>query len=607
MAKLKEKKLCVDVSEHNGVIDWEKLKQEGIEYAVIRSSLGTIREDKYLQRNVDECNRLGIQYGLYHYSYYGWEAPNDETRDEYLAAQALEEAEYFFSVARKYEDTITLPLFVDIEDKVTLALSDKELWEGYTKQIDYLTYRNFLAGIYASKSVLRNRLDKSYNPQIGPVIGMCDIWVADWGSNTGEPTWDKSDYEMPYKLWQYTSNKKIDGKRFDMNYIYEDYVQEKINTLANGQWRNECEFDREAKGWVKLTKIKRPLQLLGMKHPLWFFKEDDNSYARGWKAGKDKKWYYMSKGIPFMVRGYVEGIDGANYYFEDKDGYMLTSTWVDTGNGLTFFLPNGKQPNSNYSYTIDGTKYGFNPLGIRSTDPISTNFPPDPDFKENIVINGKTYIPYTYTEKEEEEENKPVTPPTPKYYKISFEIEPEGVIILPDDITVKGGTVFNKLELPKMKEGYYFNGWYYNGELISSLLVDRDITLLGRIVKIEEEKKKYRVTFVKKDDLDYNLPEDTTVEEGQVIKITFPSITVPKGYHIEYWELKVGERTTLHDENSSVEIKITDKDVEISPVVAKDKEEEVAPPAEEDATVVVGILQRIINFLKKIISLITGK
>ena len=104
------------------------------------------------------------------------------------------------------------------------------------------------------------------------------------------------------------------------------------------------------------------------------------------------------------------------------------------------------------------------------------------------------------------------------------------------------------------------------------------------------------------------MPEDTIVEEGQIVKITFPQVNLPKGYHIEYWEVKVGDRTTWHDDNTSIEIKVTDKDIEISPVVAKDKEEEIIPPTEEDDTTeVVGILKRIINFLKKIINLITGK
>ena len=62
----------IDVSEWQEVIDWEKVKADGIDYAIIRCgvtlSSGTKRADKYWERNVAECERLGIPYGVYYYS-----------------------------------------------------------------------------------------------------------------------------------------------------------------------------------------------------------------------------------------------------------------------------------------------------------------------------------------------------------------------------------------------------------------------------------------------------------------------------------------------------------------------------------------------------------
>ena len=62
----------IDVSEHNRNIDWEKVKAAGIDYAIIRCGYGDNydnQDDKQWLRNVSECERLGIPYGVYIYSY----------------------------------------------------------------------------------------------------------------------------------------------------------------------------------------------------------------------------------------------------------------------------------------------------------------------------------------------------------------------------------------------------------------------------------------------------------------------------------------------------------------------------------------------------------
>ena len=62
-------KKIIDVSEHNGKIDWEAVKASGVDGAIIRLGWGYLGEDVYFDYNISECNRLGIPYGLYLYSY----------------------------------------------------------------------------------------------------------------------------------------------------------------------------------------------------------------------------------------------------------------------------------------------------------------------------------------------------------------------------------------------------------------------------------------------------------------------------------------------------------------------------------------------------------
>lgn len=62
----------IDVSVHNGVIDWDKVKASGIGGVLMRCGYGSdieSQDDKMFKRNADECSRLGIPFGVYLYSY----------------------------------------------------------------------------------------------------------------------------------------------------------------------------------------------------------------------------------------------------------------------------------------------------------------------------------------------------------------------------------------------------------------------------------------------------------------------------------------------------------------------------------------------------------
>ena len=62
----------IDVSEFQGQIDWGKVKADGVEFAILRCGFGmdvTSQDDKYIERNISECERLNIPYGVYLFSY----------------------------------------------------------------------------------------------------------------------------------------------------------------------------------------------------------------------------------------------------------------------------------------------------------------------------------------------------------------------------------------------------------------------------------------------------------------------------------------------------------------------------------------------------------
>lgn len=59
----------IDVSKWQGVIDWDKVKADGVEFAMLRAGYGQSGVDEQFERNAQECTRLGIPFGVYWFSY----------------------------------------------------------------------------------------------------------------------------------------------------------------------------------------------------------------------------------------------------------------------------------------------------------------------------------------------------------------------------------------------------------------------------------------------------------------------------------------------------------------------------------------------------------
>lgn len=113
-------KKAVDISYHNGVIDFERLKN-AVDYVIIRCGYGqdmTSQDDKQWSRNVSECERLGIPYGVYFYSY--------------AKTTSKIEGEIRHCLRLLQGHTPSLPVFFDSEEKVRKALQS-------TTQSDFVT------------------------------------------------------------------------------------------------------------------------------------------------------------------------------------------------------------------------------------------------------------------------------------------------------------------------------------------------------------------------------------------------------------------------------------------------------------------------------------
>lgn len=196
------KRFGVDISEHNGYVDFAKMKAAGVEFVMLRASWGHFVEDKLVRRNVKECLRVGMPYGFYHYSY----ADND--------ANAKVEATSFLALCRQLGG-YTYPLDLDMEDadhwKAKNGVGDKQNLRTIQIFKDVIEGAGEYLTLYMSKSWF-DRL----RAQNQTLIDSIDAWLAHWGID--EPS-------MTCGMWQYSSDGVIDGSsaRTDVNWCYKDY------------------------------------------------------------------------------------------------------------------------------------------------------------------------------------------------------------------------------------------------------------------------------------------------------------------------------------------------------------------------------------------------
>lgn len=194
----------IDVSEFQGKIDWNKVKADGIKFAILRVGFGMdfpSQDDEYIERNIEECERVGMPFGVYLFSY-----ATDTIK-------AKSEANHTLRLVAGHK--IPLGVWYDIEDNGTSGSVGKEtLTNIINTYCDVIKDAGYKVGVYASLNWLENKIENSIQEKY-------PIWVAQYNS--------ECQYEKPYLIWQYTSSGKVDGisGRVDMNYFYGDLEDSK--------------------------------------------------------------------------------------------------------------------------------------------------------------------------------------------------------------------------------------------------------------------------------------------------------------------------------------------------------------------------------------------
>ena len=184
----------IDVSEFQGNIDWQTVKNSGIDFAIIRCGYGSDYSDqddaKWL-RNVSECERLGIPYGVYLYSYAN------------TTAKARSEAEHVLRLLKGHNPTY--PIYYDLEDKVVSSAGRSAIINYANIFCSTIEANGYRAGIYANLNWWDTKLNDSS-------LNKYEKWVAQWNY--------RCTYEGDYRLWQCTSDGSVPGisGRVDLNF-----------------------------------------------------------------------------------------------------------------------------------------------------------------------------------------------------------------------------------------------------------------------------------------------------------------------------------------------------------------------------------------------------
>lgn len=199
--------MIIDVSVHNGVINWQKVKEAGVTGAIIRCGYGRNiekQDDITFKRNMDGALAQGLRVGVYLYSY----AKSDDS--------AKSEAAHVLRLVEPYKDKLTLPIYYDLEEAGTEnGAKERAIIFG-----DIIEKAGYWCGVYSSSYWWRTYLKG---------LDRFTKWVADWGKNNGKPnvkpTFSNTD------LWQYTSNGHVNGinGRVDLNELLNPNIKGRVS------------------------------------------------------------------------------------------------------------------------------------------------------------------------------------------------------------------------------------------------------------------------------------------------------------------------------------------------------------------------------------------
>lgn len=368
----------IDVSYHNKTIDWQKVKESGIENVMIRAgyrgySGGTIAStgDSKFKTYIEGAKAAGLKVGVYFFS------------QAITIKEAEEEATWTLNRIKGYQ--LDLPVAIDYEYagnpserlyKANLSKTQKAACvTAFCKKVEAAGYQ---AMVYSSSNWLENEIDTdSLSQSYG-------VWMARYNSYSYTDSEKGKFYGGQLAVWQCSEKAKVDGIQrgfSDLDYWYQPGSTDIVKDSSTGKWyytvngeidesytgvaKNSNGWWRVENGWVNFSFNG----IASNQNGTWYLKggQVDFNYTGLVKDGLD--WWYVEKGqITYckndIIKTIIDGVNGWWHIVDSKVTYDTTvakngNGWWYVKDGKVDFNYTGFAKNSNGWWYIENGKVTF--------------------------------------------------------------------------------------------------------------------------------------------------------------------------------------------------------------------------------------------------------
>lgn len=200
----------IDVSCHNGSLDWNKIKSAGVDFAILRAGYGKLisQKDKKFEEYYSGAKQAGIPVGCYWYSY------------AKSVSEIQTEAEVFLQAIKGKQ--FEYPVYLDFEEPSQFALGKAKCSEMAKAFLEIVEKAGYFTGLYSSKSHLETYFTEEIRNRYA-------VWVAHYGVA-------KTNYTGQFGMWQKSEKGSVSGisGNVDLNECYVDYPEIIQNARLNG-------------------------------------------------------------------------------------------------------------------------------------------------------------------------------------------------------------------------------------------------------------------------------------------------------------------------------------------------------------------------------------
>lgn len=227
----------IDVSKHNGVIDWRKVKTD---FAIVKAGGGKYisQKDQQFEANYAGAKAHGIPVGAYWFSYAITPAEAEAEAHVFLEAIAGKCFEY--------------PVYLDIETNKALTTGKKNVSAIIKAFCTVMERAGYWCGVYASRAHVQSYFDDECRNRYS-------LWIAEWGA--------KLNYTGEVGIWQRSENGKVDGINgaVDLDISYVDYPEAIKEAGKNGYSKPEPETALPYIPGITASEVQRYLRWCAAK------------------------------------------------------------------------------------------------------------------------------------------------------------------------------------------------------------------------------------------------------------------------------------------------------------------------------------------------------